>query len=227
MTRQITTGVGVCGFRGRNPVRKFRYLKALPVALISVIVFGLQSRALAQGNLVDLYGWANETEVGYDPNPSDYVNVSSSNSANFYGDLSPNGFAVPIVSGSLDTIPGAAYEISFTLQNNFITFSDAQLYFGNTLTDIDLPSEGSGNPANMSPIPVSIDFTAMATSSTTPMSFEFGLDSSGDDSLYNFQVMEVPETSSAKLFALGLVLLFAWKSRRLLQTPARKLAAVR
>lgn len=217
MTNQIKAGASRCGLWQANPTGRFRLFSFLRIVVLAVIIFCVQSRSYAQGNLVDLYNWSNETEVGYDPNPNDYVNIVSATSAYFYGDYSPNGFAVPILSTTLNTIPGATYDVSFTLQDQNVEACSGYEYFGNTSTDVDLQPP-VGDPINPSLVPENIDFTVIANSTETDMSFEFALDSSGIASLSNFSVTEVPEVSSGKLFVfLGCILLCVRKWRRLLQ----------
>ncbi len=223
VTKQINSEVSRQTFGRLISPRTRKFLFAL---LLSAILLQIQSKVEAQANLINLYDWSNNTQVGYDTNPNDYVNLSSFNSASFYGDLSPNGFAVPILSGTLSTIPGAAYEISFTLENQNNEACSGYEYFGNTSTDIDMPPAG-GSPFSPTFAPINVDFTVIANSTSTDMSFEFALDNSGVASLSDLTVQEVPEMSTSEMFALGLVLVFAWKSRRLLQTPARKLAVAR
>jgi hypothetical protein len=193
--------------------------------VLSGILFQLKGQA--QGNLVNLYNWSNQTVVGYDPNPSDYVNILSSTSASFFGDYSKSGFAVPILSDSLNTVPGVTYEINFTLEDQNIEACTGYAFFGNTSTDLDLPPPG-GNPFNLSVVPVSVDFSAVATSVTTTMSFEFSLDSSGIAGLSNLSVTEVPEVPDLELVVfLGFVLWGAKLSRRLPQMRACNAVAKR
>ncbi len=183
-----------------------RCLRLFFTLLLSTILLPLKSRGEVPQNLVDLYNWTNETMVGAGDNPNNYVFIRSATSADFDGGFTyESGGFVPVqptIAGTMDTIPGVTYEICFTVQDDSVYGpNSAQIYFGNTCTDIDLPP-GMPGP-NLSPIPVNIDFTVEATSATTTMSFEFGLDPSDDeDSLYNLSVTEVPEARSENLMIL-------------------------
>jgi hypothetical protein len=211
MTRQIKSGMGNCGFRAPNLVSVFRHLKGLQVALASVLVFGLQLGAQAQGNLVDLYNWENETVVGSDPNPNDYLAISSAISARFSGGYTDQGGGVsPILTGSFATTPGATYQISFTMCNLNSFGGSASETFGDNSMNFDLPFVYLDGGESYSDTPVNIDFTAIATSATTTMSIECYLDPDGGSAaLSDLIVTEgpelspVPEVSSIGLFCFG------------------------
>ncbi len=181
--------------------------------LLSAILLPFQSYGQAPVNLVNLYDWTNVTANTGGQDPSGFVIIKSSTSAIFQGGL--NGFnpIYPAIARALNTIPGAAYEISYTAEDLSESGPNvATLYFGNTSTQVDLPEHEFGSSA----IPVNVDFTAMATSATTPMSFVFGTDIDNDqDYLYNLSVTEVPEVRTEKLlFVFGCALLYVRRWRR-------------
>jgi hypothetical protein len=195
--------------------------------MLSAFALGLQSSGRAQGNLVNLYDWANQTR--YVPDPNYYITIGSFNSANFRSGITTNPllgdpFIVePILTGSLHTTPGITYEITFTMQlgSPFDAFGGASLSFGNFITNCDLQNPANGNQPGYNP-PVNFDFTAIATSPTTAMSFNAGFNDYTDGMLLsNVAVMEVPEISASRLFGFGgCVLLLARQWRRF--SPKRK-----
>lgn len=209
MTRQKNTGASSCRFWEPYRVSDFRHFKAPLIALALAIVFGLQSNAQAQGNLVNLYNWENETAVGSDPNPNDYLAVSSSTSAKFSGGYTDQGGGVsPIMTGLFDTTPGASYQISFTMQNLSQFDGSASESFGNDTMNFGLPAVLLNGGESYADTPVNIDFTAVATSTTTAMSIECYLDPDGGAAdLSGLTVTEVPneapEASSILLFCFG------------------------
>ena len=192
-------------------------------------MFQFPSRGLAQGNLVNLYDWTNETVVEAGDNPDNFVSIGSSTSADFFGGLIDNSNVLtevePTITGTLDTVSGATYDISFTVEDDTLYGpSSATEYFGDTSTSISLPPEQQNFPGDNVPVPVNVDFTAVATCATTTMSFGFGLDpTAGDDLLYNLSVTEVPETSSPGLFLFGVCILLLARQLRA-ATKKRKLA---
>ncbi len=184
--------------------------------MLPSIVLGLQSSGLAQTNLVNLYDWNISSDTG-----SPDVRITSFNSASFLGDGATNGgpTSVSTLSGVLNTIPGATYEISFTMVNEVEQYGGGSETFGNTGTSFLLTSTETNVPPNYIPNPVNIDYTAVATSTTTTMTFEASVD--GEDGwteLFDASVVEVPETSGVGLLGFGgCFLLFANQWRRLLQ----------
>lgn len=199
----------------------------LQIVMLSTIALGLQTSGRAQGNLVNFNGWTNETMFVPPGTQSEFVQIDSPISATFEGGWTTNASglypgiptdASPILTGSLDTVPGAIYEIAFAMQLGQFEGS-AEMWFGDFTTNCDLTA--FYNPANQGqPFgPVNMDFTVVATSATTTMSFQSYLDPVGGyASLYDVSVNEVPEISAARLFGFGGgVLLFAHQWLRLLQ----------
>jgi hypothetical protein len=124
------------------------------------------------------------------------------------------------------------YDINFTLQNGGqytgiggVTFGTAQTSLDYALSDSDSYFTGTGYVF----LPVDYDFTAIATSATTTISFDFVLDESESAALSNLeitqvtQVTQVPEISATRLFCYaGCALLLAKRIRKVI--PRQKLA---
>ncbi len=152
----------------------------LKVVLL-VVVLGLKGSGYAQGNLLNLYTWTNATM--HSSNPQHNVQIESFNSARFAGSLgtnNPYSFPVtPILTGNLATTPGASYEISFTMENMWITdWGPTEVSFGNFTTNFDLPRiQQRGSQYQY--FPVNLDFTVLANSSTTTMTFTVAVDVGG------------------------------------------------
>ena len=194
--------------------------KSLLSVIVTILAIGLQASGHAQGNLVNLYDWSNDTM--YSGSPQNNVSILSFNAASFNGSQSTNGapysLALPVLTANLATGPGTTYEISFTMQNEFLESSgQTEVQFGGFTTNFDLP------PArliggDLQSFPVNIDFTASAASWLTTMEFTVPVDTGDAISLNNFSVTEVPEISSASLFGFGgCVLLLVQQWRRLFQ----------
>lgn len=230
MTNQTKTGLSQRGSWQANPWARCRFITLFQIAAIFVLMFGLQSSGQAQGNLADLYDWNNETQNVSPATQGEYVSIFSANSAGFYGGFATNNLAdgyyhyvSPILTGNLDTTSGATYEVSFTMVDNPIDTASATVSFGDFTTNFDLPINYSSGLNGIYGIPVTIDFTAVATSATTTMSFQNQVSFEGNDSVYDLEVTEVPETSATRLFLCGgFVLLLAKRMRPLIQK--RKLA---
>ena len=199
--------------------------KPLQIILLLTVMLELQTRGQAQGNLVNLYNWTVETPIP----PNCYVvypgsvTISSSNSATFYSGQNTitnigsgwiYGANNPTLRVSLDTIAGATYEITCTLQNySLMTGLSPQIVFGDYTTNLYVYGLN----------PVTIDFISIATSATTATSVGLYI---GDPwygaSLANFSVIAVPEISAVKLLGFGgCVLIFAQRWRRLFQKRKR------
>jgi hypothetical protein len=208
MTRQFKSGVGSCGFQVPNLVNHLRYLKALPVALVSAAVLGLQSSAQAQFNLSNLYNWDNVTKCVSSGALGQFISIYSYNSADFYGGFAsgsgaPRG-ASPTLTEQFDTTPGATYQISFTMQNLNSFGGSTFESFGDNNLNFQLPFTYTDGGEYYSDTPVYIDFTAVATSDLTTMSIQCNLDPEGGAaSLSNLMVTQVPEVSSPMLFGFG------------------------
>jgi hypothetical protein len=201
--------------------------KSFYMVLFSTIMFGLQLSGLAQDNLVDFNNWTAEAILTSDaasgqpiiPPITNYPPVApigmGNNSASFEGGLGEwrdaNGighqaFQYLLVYGQLDTVPGASYEISGTLENptEFASYQ-ASLSFGDV--GISLPETlQSGVPG----YPNTYDFDTIitATCAATMVSFSCAPDFDGGAlDLYSLSVTEVPEVSAASLFFFGVCLL--------------------
>jgi hypothetical protein len=133
------------------------------------------------------------------------------------------------LGANLNTTAGATYEISFTLQDasfsgNFGGAGD--LWFGNCKNSLDDAFDDGymGHGGYVFPS-VNYDFTAVAASSTTSISFDFVLDEGLNANLSNLMITEVPEISSNRLLCCGgCMFLLARQLRRLSQkrVPAVK-----
>lgn len=185
--------------------------------------------AQAQENLVDLYGWSNET--GYVQNPSNFVAIDSYNAAYFYSGITTDFFTggpfivEPVLSGKISTTPGVTYDVSVTMQLNapYDIFGGASMSFGDFTNNCNLQNPANGDVPGYNP-PVSFDFTSVATSSSTEMTFyaDFG-DYTDGLSISDVMVTAVPEMSSTLLlFYGGCILMLAKRLQKVNQM--RKLA---
>ena len=201
---------------------------ALKFILSLIIAFGLQNSGRAQGNLVNLYNWAFQTNLlpgVIVSRPASETILSAESVLLYVGqqeDINP-GISVfgplnPTLSCDISTVPNATYELICTLQNLDSQYqADPTIAFGNFSTNfVILPSDLDGSGAT-----TNIVFTVTATSTITMLSFNPG---SYDDrgagmfSISGFSVMEIPEVSTATLFAVGgSVLFIAHRWRRSLQ----------
>ena len=188
-------------------------IKSVQIVLQSSMALGLQSAGLAQVNLVNLYDWTPQTQYGFSPNQG--ISIDSFNSASFYGQYSVNGrgnrndIIHPILTASLDTVPGDTYEISYTLKmSNFSNFyTPGSVSFGN---DINLFSFSFPQSQPRGDQIYGFDYTEIATPTTTAMTFYVGFIDTAD-ALYlsDFSVttvsemVPVPEVSTAGLLGLG------------------------
>lgn len=214
MTNQIKTGASRQAFWWPTFNGS---LRAFSILLLSAIFLEIQSSGRAQENLVDLYDWSNETQNISPGSQGNYMDVYSANWVDFFGGFDTNQHAAsPVLAGNLETTPGASYEISFTMANDPIDPGSACLSFGSFTTNIVLPRINNGT--GFSGPPINIDFTAVATSATTTMSFQSYLYYDGEESLNNLEVMEVPEASNTRLFCYGgCIFLLAKQLRKLIQ----------
>ena len=215
MSKQIEMGWS----RFRRLADVFVYLKPLPGMMFLAILIGVQLEAQAQGNLVNLYNWSNETR--YSGSPQYNVQISSPDSASFFGSQSTNNspcpLAVPVLSGSFDTTPGDVYDISFIMQNNFVeNLGEPTVSIGAFATNFYLPAAKQAGPGQTQYFPVDISLTYVATSLTTDFTFKIPLDEGDTVSLENLTVTEAPESSTAVIFGtLGCAWVLAqrWLSR--------------
>lgn len=217
MNRQITAGVGSCGFRVANLVSGFRHLNVLSIAVASALFFGLQLSAQAGGNLANLYDWNNTTPSVPPSSLGQYINIYSGTSASFLGGYNNQGGGVsPTLLGTFDTTPGATYQVSFTMQNLNSFSGSAYETFGDSSMNFDLPYVYINGGESYADTPVNIDFTAVATSDITTMSIQCYLDPYGGAAgLSDLVVAQVPEVSSISLFCFGgcaLLLASRWQS---------------
>lgn len=179
------------------------HVKPMPRMMFLAILLGFHLESRAQGNLVNLYDWSNETR--YSGSPQYNVQISSSDSASFFGSQSTNNapcpLAVPVLSGSFDTISGDVYDISFTMQNNFVeNLGEPTVSVGSFATNFNLPAAKLMGPGQTEYFPVDISLAYVATSSTTDFTFKIPLDDGDTVSLENLSVTEAPESSTAAIF---------------------------
>lgn len=155
----------------------------------------------------------------YASNPNYGIIISSANAAIFFGSYSTNVLSgpdhiVPVLTGNLETTPGATYEISCTVANDPLhaEIGSGNLSFGSSNYGIDLFAMGGpGSTQNF-------DFQITATSPSTTMAFTWWIDNGYQASVSGFSVTQVPEVSSARLSGLGgCMLLLALHWRRLSQ----------
>lgn len=172
--------------------------------------------AQAQGTLVDLYSWTDESVP-----ITGLIDIYSSNSATFVGNFAnfPALNQLNLI-GDLDTATGTTYNISFTLQDSSLgDFGGAgDVWFGTDEISLNRAFEDGymTNGGYVFP-PVNYNFTAVAASSTTSMSFNFVLDEGLNADLSNLQITQiqpVPEASTGRLFCYGGCLLFLAKQLR-------------
>ena len=206
--------------------------KPLQILMLSTIALGLQPSGHAQGNLVNLNNWTASSAIlpGFSPVPP--PKITSFNSAYFLGWLTsytnnPTIFALSagILTGNLNTTPGATYEISFSLDmGDSVGIDVAFMSFGNITAGGKIPVLLNTNVTSENPnitLPVCCDYTVLATSDITTMSFSVTPDVSCGVNLENLLVVETPEVSTVRLFGFGgCALLIAQQWRRLF--PKRK-----
>lgn len=191
--------------------------------VLAAIVLGLPSLGHAQGNLVNLFNWTNESTDLPPGSQNGVIQITSANSGVFHGAVGTNGSPIQdILTGNFETIPGTIYEITYTLSHNpqFSFFADVT--FGNFTTNVAPAIEANTflGPYGYSGGMATFDYNALATTTTATMSFSFGLDNSDSFTLSNLTVTAVPEISTLQLFAFGgCALLFAqrWQRRALLK----------
>jgi hypothetical protein len=195
--------------------------------LLLCVAIGLQSSGRSQGNLVNLYNWAFQTNLlpGVLVSRPASETISSAESVLLYigqqEDTNPLvpvfGPLNPILTGNISTIPGATYELVCTLQNmDSMYVADPTIIFGNFSTNfVLLPSDSDGITTS------NTDFTVTATSMVTAMSFNpWCNDDTGGGrfSISGFSLVETPEVSTATLFGIGgSALLLAHRWRRSFQ----------
>lgn len=170
--------------------------------MLSAILVGIGLDGRAQGNLVNLYDWSNNTR--YSGSPNNNVRINSSDSAGFFGSGSTNNapypLALPGLAGQIGTTPGTMYEISFTMENNtYESIGDPCVCFGDFTTNLDLPVAQANGPQSQY-YPVDVDLSILATSSTTDFTFTVPADEGELISLDNLTVTEVPEMSTTAIF---------------------------
>ena len=231
MTQQIKAIWGRRRFSWLDPRSVFRCFAVLQTAVLSVIIFQFPFRGQAQGNLVDLYDWSNET--GYVPDPSNFIAIDSYNAAYFSSGFTTNPFGhgplfvQPILSGSFSTTSGVTYDVSFTLQLNAPNdiFGGASMSFGDFTTNCDLESPTHGDQPGYNP-PMDFSFTSVATGPATSMTFFAGFGDYTDGlSISDVMVTEVPEMSTFSMFFYGgCALLLAKHLRKVTQKQKRSTA---
>jgi hypothetical protein len=177
----------------------------------------------AQGIPINFYNWTSEAANPSYPTHIQPVEVLSQNSAAFgyielgfpetvYGDYFPYLFA-----GNLNTLPGAYYEITFTIQNDADFIANASMSFGDFTTNLTSAINVPNYPPNINQPrfnPVNVDVVLQATSDTTLMNFTVNNDLFGVVYVSNVAVTQVPEKqSTAVLLGIGLVSLLIFRSR--------------
>jgi hypothetical protein len=230
VTKQIK--FGVAGWA--NPGGFFRLLQ---IGVLSALMLEFQLSGHAQGNLVNLYQWRNDT--GNVSNPNNYININSRDAAYFYSGITTNFFhgpfiVEPVLSGNLNTTPGITYDVSFTMQLAAPedVFGGASMSFGSFTTNCDLQDPENGDRPGYNP-PLDFSFYLEATSAITPMTFYAGFADYSDGlsvSAINVTpvIDPVPEASSVTLLSCGaIVLLFARRLRDSFQGRKRSVGTVR
>lgn len=217
MTKHTNTIEGCRGFSWLNPQGVFKCPALLQIAVLAAVLFQFASIGHAQGNLGDLYNWKDDSAP-----ITGLIDIYSCNSATFIGNYANfPGLNQLSLSGGLNTTPGATYQISFTLQDTGIGDFDGtgDLWFGSSEMNLNSTFEDGHITGNgYAFAPVNYDFTAVATSSTTSMSFDFVLDQGLNADLSNLQITIVPEISTSRLFCYGgFVLVLAGQLRKLNQ----------
>ena len=217
MSKQIEMDRARFGFRAWGLADALVQVKPLPSVIFLAILFAFQLEAQAQGNLVNLYDWSNDTK--YSGSPQHNVQIFSSVSALFAGSEStnnaPSPLALPVLSGCFDSTPGDMYDISFTMQNNFVEEAgESTVSIGGFATNFYLPTAKFSGPGQTEYFPVAISLTYIATSLTTDFTFNIPLDDGDTISLNNLNVTEAPESSAAAIFGtLGCALVLAQRCR--------------
>lgn len=203
-------------------------LRFFQIGVLSTMMFKFASIGQAQGNLVNLYDWNNDTAHVAPGHAGQFISIYNNTSAGFFGGFTTNPFSLvaasPTLSDEFSTTPGATYEISFTMQNlnGFNGFASES--FGNETLNFDLPVVLQNGGESYADTPVNEEFTAVATSTLTTMSFECYLDPNGGAaSLGNLTVTELPvtdapeESTGSLLFYGGCICLLAKEFGRLVR----------
>jgi len=157
-----------------------KIIRLLRMVLWLTLAWSIQFAARAQSNLVNFYTWKMEYTQLTSNQFAPSINVVSSNNASiqigraiyqnspFVSVFQPEN---PAFVGTLNTVPGATYQISCTLDNFDVQFASFPwLTFGKFETNYSLPIAESQSSS----------FTAVATSLSTTMSFNpDSMDNSG------------------------------------------------
>ena len=218
MTKQTKTGAVRPGFCPMNPKSNYRFINCLYVAALLVIGIHFSAKGLAQGNLVDLYDWTDQSSPY-----TGLINVYSSNSAVYEGDYGAyGGFNHLNLAGNITTTPGVTYDVSFTLLNESSSDSGSGcMMFGNIQTNLNFafsPSDSYLTSDGYAFNPVTFTFSVLATDSSTPVSFNFDLDEGINANVSDFMITAVPEMSTGSYLLFGgCMLVLARESRKFLQ----------
>ena len=191
--------------------------KSLPTIILSLAAFAIQPNADAQGNLVDFSNWTLTGQGLYQgsgaPSISLYTSTGTQN-ASFTGVPSiTGGFVLFALTGSLNTKPGATYDISFTMQNAGQSYlEDPSMSFGSFGASCNLLAGETLNGTDYSFVPEHYDFSIVATDPITTMSFNVTPDIGqgvflSNVSVVQVQVQPVPESPSIRQFAFGACML--------------------
>jgi hypothetical protein len=188
----------------------------LQIALTGTLLLSSQAIGQAEGNLVNLNDWTNQSLYLF--NPAFAVQVTSPNSAQFNASLADNPpfakLAVPILTGSVLTSVGETYEISGLIDWTAVNpVGGVNIRFGGGDNGVGLLFYPSGN--GFISIPTNFNFLVVASSPITEMSIICGIDWPDRVFLSNFSVTEVPESSAAELLGLGIILFLAQQWHRL------------
>jgi hypothetical protein len=211
VTKQTKTCAARRGFSRVNP-------NCLYIAALLVIGIHFSAKGLAQGNLVDLYDWSDQS-TPY----AGFINVYSSDSAVYEGDYGVyGGFNHLNLADNISTTPGLTYDVSFTLLNESSDDSGTgSMIFGDLQTSLDYafsPSNSHYTSQGYVFSPVTYTFSVLATDSSTPVSFNFDLDEGMNASVSDFMITPVPEISTDSFLLIGgCTLVLARETRKLLQ----------
>jgi hypothetical protein len=220
VTKQIKSGRDRRGYWQLNRWRNFGCPRLLQIAMLSILVLQIQLLAQAQGTIVDLYNWSDQTQ---DIPPSEaglFAFATSPTSAEFRGGFPTNSngggppWLEPCLNGTVDTTSGATYEISYALSTG-PTAASVSITFGDFTSLYEFPG-GASYATNLI-------YTVEASSSITPMTFQCYMDPDESIDLTGLSIQEVPELSTWELFLFGAcILLIARQVMTMIQR--RKLA---
>lgn len=225
--KQTKAGTGRRGMRWSKSWGPFRFIQFFHIAASAAFMLEFQSLAHAQGNLINLFDWTDNSRPY-----RGLIDVFNNNSGVFEGAYanSQGQLNQLNLTGQISTTPGAVYDVSFTLQDvSPFDSGIGSVTFGSIQSSLDyaFSSQDSHFTSNGYQFyPVTYNFTAVAASSMTSMTFDFTLDQGMNAEVSGLTVTEAPEVSSVELFGCGA---FAWLFVRHWRqiVEKRKLAPVR